>query len=186
MAKVKGTAVSASVTYLKQRLGEERFAQIVSQMPAAEAGVIRGTVLPSQWYEFSLLLELMKRAEPHLQSASGRSLAWEMGRYSAEAGLKTVYKIFFKVADPGYIIKKASHVFSNYYDSGAMEVVDSGPKHAVLRLTGFNQPCPPFCDRLLGWMERTVELTGAKGVVMSHPECLSRGDDCCKYRGEWT
>lgn len=185
MARVKGTAVSASVAYLKERLGPEAFAQVVEGLSPEAQKTLGGTVLPSGWYEFSNLLELMVAAEKRLPRGA-KPLAWEMGRYSAESGLKTVYKIFFKVADVGFILKKASQVFSNYYDSGKMETVKNEGKSATLVLTDFDQPNHHFCDRLLGWMERTVELTGAREVRMTHPKCRMRGDDRCEYRGDWT
>lgn len=185
MARVKGTAVGASLAYLKGRLGEEKFAQVLSGLSPEARAALTGTVLPSGWYEFSHLLELMKKAEVLLPRGA-HSLAWEMGRYSAESGLKTVYKIFFRVADVNFILKKVSQVFSNYYDRGTMETVRTTDKTALLVLRGFDQPCPHFCDRLLGWMQRTVEMTGAKDVRMTHPRCMARGDDRCEYRGEWS
>lgn len=185
MAKVKGTAVSASVVYLKGRLGQEAFDQTLDGLSPEARATLSGTVLSSGWYEFSHLLEMMVAAERRLPRGA-KPLAWEMGRYSAESGLKTVYKIFFKVADVSFILKKASQVFSNYYDSGHMETVKNEGKSATLVLTGFDQPSIHFCDRLMGWMERTVELTGAREVKMTHPKCRVRGDDRCEYRGDWS
>ena len=185
MARVKGTAVSASSHYLRGRLGEEKYAQVLAGLSPEAQAALSGTVLPSGWYEFSHLLELMKKAELLLPRGE-KSLAWEMGRYSAESGLKTVYKIFFKVADVSFILKKTSQVFSNYYDRGTMETVSTTDRSASLILRGFDQPSLHFCDRLLGWMERTVEMTGAKNVRMTHPRCVVRGDDHCEYRGDWS
>jgi len=185
MARVKGTAVISSLAYLKERLGAEKYTQIFSGLSVEAQAALGSTILPSNWYEFSHLLELMKRAEVHLPRGA-KSMAWEMGRYSAESGLSTVYKIFFRVADVSFILKKTAQVFSNYYDSGTMETVSITDKSALVSLRGFDQPSVHFCDRLLGWMERTVEMTGAKNVRMTHPRCIARGNDHCEYRGDWS
>jgi hypothetical protein len=186
MARVKGTAVRASVAFLKERLGEEGWKGLLAALPEEDREIVGGPVLQSSWYEVSLLYRLMDAARPRVAAPPGKSMAWEMGRYSAEYGLKTIYRIFFKVADPHFIIRKASQVFSNYYDCGKMENVVSDPHSAILRLSGFDQPRADFCDRVQGWMERTLELSGGKAVAMSHPKCLARGDDCCEYKGRWS
>lgn len=184
MARVKGTAVLASVAYLRERLGEAKYAELLALLSPEARATLQGTVLPSGWYELSHLVELMKRTEVQLPRGA-RSLAWEMGRYSAESGLKTVYKIFFRVADVSFILKKVTQVFSNYYDRGTLEAKSFDAHSASIILRNFDQPSAYFCDRLLGWMERTVEMTGAKRVRMTHPRCMARGDDVCEYRGEW-
>lgn len=186
MAKVKGSALRASVAFLKERLSEGQWRDMLAKLSEADRQVIGETVLQSSWYDVSLLYRLMDAARPMVSVPPGRTLAWEMGRYSAEYGLKTIYRIFFKVADPHFIIRKASQVFSNYYDCGAMENVATDPNAAHLRLTGFDQPSSDFCDRVQGWMERTLELSGAKMVSMSHPKCMARGDACCDYQGRWS
>jgi len=185
MARVKGTAVIASVAYLRERLGEEEYLRVLSGLPPETRDALSGTLLPSGWYEFSHVLELMKGAEANLPRGA-RSLAWEMGRYSAESGLSTVYKIFFRVADVSFILKKTAQVFSTYYDRGRMETASITGKSCAVLLREFDQPSAYFCDRLLGWMERTVEMTGAKNVRMTHPHCMARGDDHCEYRGDWS
>ena len=66
-----------------------------------------------------------------------------------------------------------------------MEVVESRPNSAILRIKNFDEPTVESCDRQLGWMERAVELTGRKHVIMEHPKCRVRGDIYCEYHGRW-
>ncbi len=186
MAKVKGTAVRASVIYLKEKLGDQGYANLLQRLGPEDREVFSSPILQSSWYELSQLIRLMTEAQKDLQLPPGRSIAWEMGRFSADHGLNTIYKVFFKVADPGFIIRKASQVMSTYYDSGRMETVAQEAHSAHLRLTGFNEPHRLFCDRIMGWMERTLELAGAHSVRMEHPKCMARGDVCCDYIGHWS
>ena len=185
MAMVKGTAVKASLAFVASRAGEDRLARIIAALPPPYEEMLSGPVLQGNWYEFSTLLALMDASAPFVTPVGSKSLAWEMGRFSADFGLKSIYKVFFRLADPGFIIHKASQVFDSYYRPGTMIVERAAPQEALLRLTGFDQPSPVFCDRLLGWMERTLELCGAKEICMEHPRCLSRGDASCDYMGRW-
>lgn len=185
MAKIKGTAFKSTVAYVKERLGEKGFDEVVAGFPDQEAEVFRKPILASAWYELSILLKLMKEAEARLPAIQGRSFARELGRHSAEAGLYGVYKLFFKAANPNYIIKMATKVFPTYYDSGQISVVKSEAKQAVVRLEGFNQPSAVVCDRIMGWMERALELSGAMKMRFEHPLCAARGDAYCEYTAEW-
>lgn len=185
MAKVKGTVLCANVAYIQQNFGREAYEKILSGLTDAERAAIGTVILQSAWYEYSLVLKVMEAAKEFHHGTGSRSLAWEMGRFSAEHGLKTVYKIFFKVADPHFIITRASKIFSNYFDSGSMEVVSLEPRGAHIRIRGFNQPCQTFCDRAMGWMERTLELAGAKSVAITHPKCVVQGGAWCDYVGRW-
>lgn len=185
MAKVKGTALRSTVEFLKTHVGEKGYREFLEGMSAEDVSVLEAPILLSGWYEFSLLKRLMKRAEGKVPVPRGRTLAWELGRFSAESALSTIYKLFFKMADPAYIIKKASYLYPTYYDSGFMEVVDLEEKAATIRIAEFDEPSAEFCDRMQGWMQRTVELTGHKGVTLLHPLCRARGDSTCEYRGTW-
>lgn len=186
MARVKGSAVRASVAYLQEKAGQQGFERILARMNEADRTELSVAVLQSSWYEVGLLYRLMDACDPDFPPQGARTVAWDMGRFSADYGLKTLYRIFFRVADPHFIIRKASQVFSSYYEPGKMETVNVEPRSATLRLTGFNQPSTRFCERLQGWMERTLELCGAQTVVMSHPKCMARGDSCCDYVGKWS
>lgn len=185
MAKVKGTAVGASVAYLKSKLGEDGFARLVEGLPETERTLFSKPVLESAWYEFGAMLALMRAAQGKVPLPPGRSLAWDMGRASADRGMNTVYRMFFKFADVSFICKRAASLYPALYNSGEMRLVANDAKSAALSVTGFDQPCGEFCDRALGWVERTLELTGAKGIRVDHPTCVVRGDARCEYRGKW-
>lgn len=185
MAKIKGSAVRASLAYLESRLGKEGLKQILATLPEQDRRILDTAILQSNWYELSVLLRLMDASELSVQSAGLHGLAWDMGRFSAEFGLKGIYRVFIRIADPHFIIRKSSEVFSTYYDSGAMSAEKVDSHHAILRLRNFNQPHRAFCDRLCGFMQRSLEMSGCETVQMTHPKCMARGDGYCEYEAKW-
>lgn len=186
MARVKGTAVKSTINFLQGRLGADGYARLLESLPPEEARALTGSILQGDWYAFSLLVDLMARAEKVLPPTPGRPLAWELGRHSAEYGLSTIYKVFFKVADLGFILKRAGTLFPTYYDSGTLTIVENEEHSAAARIVGFDQWCNFFCDRMQGWIERTVELSGSKRVRVTHPTCAVRGGAHCEIRAEWS
>ena len=55
----------------------------------------------------------------------------------------------------------------------------------VAELVGFEGGAPQFCERIFGWMQRTLELAGAKNLRSAHSTCVHRGDPVCRFEGSW-
>jgi Protein of unknown function (DUF2378) len=184
MTNVKGTAVVAALRFLRERFGEEGLAGVLSDLDPRDLTALEGGGLVSAWYPVSLLLHLMRAAEARF-GAQLTQFYRHMGRASADYGLTTVYRIFFKVGSPQFIISRASRVFGSYYSQGQIRTVDSGTGHATVELVDFPDGAPEFCERILGWMERTMELAGAKNLRSAHSLCVHRGDEVCRFEGSW-
>lgn len=183
MARVKGTAIVASMRYVTERFGQGALTALLRGLPEECRREFEAGILVSTWYPMVLFLRFMQEAEKR-HGAEEPDLVRRMGRASAEYGLKTVYKIFFKVGSPEFIIQRAARVFGSYYDTGNLKVLETSRGRALLELEGFFG-APQFCDRILGWMERTVELAGAKNLRASHSLCTHRGDAVCRFEGIW-
>ena len=72
-----------------------------------------------------------------------------------------------------------------YYSTGEMKTVVSEKGHAVLEMSGFGEPAPELCDRMQGWMQRTLDLSGGKGIRIVHDVCVNRGGPVCRFEGHW-
>ena len=108
-----------------------------------------------------------------------------MGRASCDYGVTGVYKIFFKVGSPEFIISRATRVFTSYYDTGELRIVETGTGGWWSSSTGLEGGAPQFCERIYGWMQRTLELAGAKNLRSAHSACVHRGDPVCRFEGSW-
>ncbi len=184
MAQVKGTAVLSSLRYVRERFGEEALAGVLSALPAQDCATLRGLLLASSWYPMSTLLRFMQEVERQLGPRDPKVLQ-NMGRASCDEGLRGIYKIFLKVGSPGYIIDRAARVLSNYYDTGELVVVERDERHVAVELRGLEGSERQFCERIYGWMQRTLELTGVRNLRSAHSRCLHRGDPVCRFEGTW-
>jgi hypothetical protein len=183
MTEVKGTAVAATLRYATETLGPQGYRRLLESLTPEDRNILEAGVLASGWYPLTFLLDVMENTT---RITADPRTAWKMGRASADYALTTIYKIFFKVGSPQFVISKASTVFKTYYTTGQMNPVVSEKGHALMEITGFADPAAILCERIMGWMERTVELSGAKEPRMVHPQCLARGDAVCRYEGWWT
>jgi predicted hydrocarbon binding protein len=183
--EIKGTALSSVQRYVLERFGDDKWREVLAALQPAERAQIEGGILVSAWYPFSLFIRTVQVAEAQL-SAQVPRLHREMGRAAAEYGLTTFYKIFFKVGSPQFIITRSAKVWRTYYTSGEMRVVASETGHAVVELVGFEEPARELCERLPGFFERTVELSGGRDVKLLHTKCVNRGEPSCRFEAWWS
>jgi len=181
MAQVKGTAVLSSVRYVRERFGEEALARVLAALPELR---LRDGVLASAWYPMASFLAFMVEAERQL-GVQEPAVVRNMGRASCDYGVTGVYKVFFKVGSPEFIMGRAARVFSSYYDTGELRMMESRRGRAVAEIRGLDGSAPQFCERIFGWMQRTLELAGARNLRSAHSACVHRGDAACRFEGTW-
>jgi hypothetical protein len=184
MTDVKGTVLASMVRYLGETFGEPGLQEVLADLTPGERTQVE-TILASAWYPVPLLLKVMRTAFKHFGGQAPR-LYHDMGRASSDYSVTGVYKIFFKVGSPHFIISKAGSLYKNYYSTGEMQSVVVEKGHAVLEMVGFQDPAPELCERIAGWLGRTLELSGAAEVRLVHPQCMNRGDTICRFEGWWT
>lgn len=182
---VKGTALASTIRYITEKFGPEGLERVLARLTPEERAPIKKGVLATVWYPFALLLKLMREARecfgtqvPHLPR--------EMGKASADYALTGIYSIFLRFGSPQFIVSRGTSVMKTYYSTGEMRVVTSEKGHAVMEVVGFGEPAPEFCERLEGWMHRTVELSGGTGCRLVHEKCVNRGDTLCRFEGWWS
>jgi uncharacterized protein (TIGR02265 family) len=184
MGQVKGTAVQSSLRYVGERFGEATLTGVLAALTAEDQRALGGSLLASSWYPMPAFLRFMREAQRQL-GAQEPEVVRNMGRASCDHGVTGVYRVFFRLGSPEFIISRAARVFSSYYDTGELKVVESRGGRALVELTGLQDSAPEFCERIYGWMQRTLELSGARNLRPSHPSCVHRGDAACRFEGNW-
>jgi hypothetical protein len=182
---VKGAPLLSCERYLGEHFGPEAWRRLLAELTPQERSELSPAVLATSRYPFALFLKVIRVAKQLFGGQEPR-LHDKMGRASADYGLTTVYKIFFKVGSPQFIISKAPKVWKAYYNSGDLRSLVSEPGHAVMELAGFEEPALELCERLTGWFTRTLELAGAAEPKLVHTECVHRGAGTCRWEGWWS
>jgi hypothetical protein len=187
LGKVKGTAIGGRLDYARRRGGNEALQRVVSAIrdPETRDLLADGRALKSAWYPFEALVDVSVEID-RIWGKGDLAILDEVGGDVAEADLSSVYKIFFKVANPHYIIDKAANVWRSYYSSGECVVVQRTEKVCAMEIRDFDQPHRAHCLAVMGWMKRTLKLAGCKDVEGSHPQCRTQGGQTCLFRGSWS
>ena len=151
--------------------------------PELRAGVENG-FHKARWYPLDQFVELNVVMD-RLFGRGDLGLIKQLGRFGADANLTTIYRLFFKVGTVHWILGRAVRLWSAHYDSGSCEIALRGSKSAVLRVRGFAMPHQAHCLSVLGWCERSIELSGGKRPIAEESHCRTRGDELCQLECTW-
>lgn len=184
MANVKGSALSSRVLWVQLNHGAAGVDRLVAQCSPELAEHIREGMQKAKWYPFDEFVELNEVID-RLYGKGDLGLVRELGRYGADANLTTIYRLFYKVGTAHWILGRAVRLWSAHYDSGFLEVMTRGPRTAVLRIRGFATPHRTHCLSVIGWCQRSIELSGGDNVTVDEPLCRLKGDDLCQLDAKW-
>jgi len=185
MVNVKGTAISGRRQYVLRHHGEEKLRAVLAQLKDREAAKrMEMSVLKSAWYPFELFIDLTETIDRVVGRGDGK-LYRAMAGQTAEDDLSTIYKVFFKFLQPMFIFGKAASVWSAYYTSGKLKATQNQPGDIELEILEFETPHWAHCESVLGWAQRSIELTGVKNVRADHLECRAKGARRCRMHFSW-
>jgi hypothetical protein len=138
----------------------------------------------ARWYPLALFVEL-NQALDRLFGAGDTALIRELGRYSADANLTTIYRLFYKVGTVRWILSRGPRLWGVHYDAGSLAVRYLGPTEVELEVVDFPTPDRAHCLAVIGWTERSIELSGGASVQTKEVACRALGDLRCRFRIKW-
>ena len=135
MIHVKGSAVTSRIRFVRERYGEASFRDLKGALTDEQRGRIEARILPAQWVPYDLFVHLVVKINA-MFGQGDLGLVREMAHFSADMNLPTLYRIFYKMGTPSFILKRAARLWQLHYDSGRLEVKEHRPGHARLLIEG--------------------------------------------------
>ena len=179
---VKGSVVRARLRYVEERGGEDAYRAFLDALSRPTREIVDARILANVWYPFAAFIEICEVIDRQLGKGD-LALCHELGRHSCDANLPTLYKLFFRMADVLYIVRRAAAAWRVNYDEGTMSVIDEGDHVVTLRM---QVPAPhrAHCLSVRGWIVRAGELSGAKDARVAET-CRVHGEPHCQFELRW-
>ena len=186
MVQVKGTAIAGKLKWVSRYKGEQPLKDVLDKLKDRDAAkrLADAGALKSAWYPFELFIDLTETIDRVFGKGDG-ALFRQVAGQTAEDDLSTVYKIFFRFMQPMFIVQKAAQLWRSYYTSGTVTATSPEKGLIELEIAEFGTPHWAHCESVLGWAQRSIQLTGVKGVQAQHLECRGRGAKRCRMRVSW-
>jgi len=183
--EAKGTAVATIPLFVKKKLGVQAYRQWLEALTPTARSALSGAINNSAWYPMNEILIQPTKAICELFYAGNLKGAVELGRFSADHGLRGVYRFFVRIATPDFIIARASQILPLYYRPSNMIVVEKGAGHTVIRVTDFPEPDEVVEHRVLGWMEQGLIVCGVNDTTATIAKSMTNGSPFTEYHVTW-
>lgn len=183
MAQAKGSALIATIDFIRAEKGEDVLASVLDRIPAGDRPRITSCKATDE-VPLDLALVLWRAADEELRDAEPEWVE-RAGAFSIECPGVRMYSGILRKSSPTEFLTQRVSLFRLYYHPGNMQVVEEEEEHAVLRLVGFDQADPLFCRRQTGGLRRALTEAGGQEPRTSHVRCVAEGDAFCEWELRW-
>lgn len=181
--EVKGSAIISTLNYVKMNHKND-YDYWFNSLDKNSQEILR-SISNSKWYPIkeALFEPTQKIIEQFFDNDNIG--AYKVGYHSAETGLNGIYKFFIKMGSPNFIISKSAKVFGTYYKGAVMDVISSTPKSVILDITHFPEYNIIIEQRVIGWIEKALEITGCKDIKTNIVKSLLKNDNSTELFIVW-
>lgn len=179
---VKGSMVRAHIQFVRDRFSDGALAQTLAALPPNVAAEVQG-LLSSTWCSFETLI-LLDRTIVRVAGHDEHALMRELGRYSAEINLKTVYRAFKREGIHDFLRHSAT-LHKQFQDFGTCEYEQIAPTQARIRIRDAACYSPAYCESEIGYLEQVVAIHGGTAARISQSTCRCANDPLCTFELHW-
>jgi len=150
--------------FIQKEYGNETFNRAFDSLPQEAKEIWQDAVIIGS-YPFPAFKAMTAVLSVELGTLKDREIA-KMYEYIADRSLSVLYKMFFKMTNPSFVIKNYPKLWSRFFKSGEVEVPVAEKCYAKVRFILpeiFLDWLPPAC---LGYSKKAVEMAGGKNLVM--------------------
>lgn len=161
--------------YIRSTAGSDTWNRALARLSAAHRAEWERPLLPIGTYDFAAFKALAAAAADERNATSDAALA-AMYAYIADRSLSTLYKVFFRLANPAFVVGNFPKLWDRFFTAGRVHVPMAERDRARLVFTVpevFLDWLTPAC---LGYSTRAVELAGGSGVTVRAGDRRKRDD----------
>jgi hypothetical protein len=174
--KARGPNFVFTKKYILQEYGPEIWARLLARLPSDAAEIWMGPPMAYLSYPFSafkiLVTNLAKEAGIVKEAETAR-----LYEFIADSSLNVLYKTFFQLANPSFVIKNYPKLWSRFFETGTVEVPLAEKGHAIVKFILpeiFLDWISPAC---LGYSKKAVEMAGGRNLVVHQKSRSSLQDN---------
>jgi hypothetical protein len=178
---IKAQALLNAVKWIEETHGTERLAAVIKACspPVRERYM---TALAIEWHPQAEFVELLHVAERVLGGPPGE-IAKAIGAEGARVNTRGMAKrAAMYVGTPEFLLRRIASLWSQFNDTGAMNLRSIDPTNAMIEITDLPAPDALFCATVTGWCDVIGVAVGFTKPRSEHVTCRARGDAACVWR----
>lgn len=162
----KGVNFVYAKEFILKEYGEGVWVRALETLAYTERAFWGGALLIHESYPFSVFKSMVSAISKELGKPKDTEAA-RVYEYIADRSLNALYKIFFRFANPSFVIKNYPKLWDRFFNTGKVEVPVAEKGHAIVKFVlpeVFLDWLPPAC---LGYSKKAVEMAGGKKLTLT-------------------
>ncbi len=150
--EIKGTALKATKKYIQNNYPGQ-YDKFMRHLPPESREFFENPILSNEWYPLKegILIPTETIGELFFDNDIEKA-AFDLGTDSAIQALRGIYKIFVRIANVDFVLKRAKTIFSTYYSHGNILLIENTDKFKKFKVTGFTKDEELIFYRISGWI----------------------------------
>ncbi len=184
--QVRGSTVAAARLYSAPFRDKPEQELFLAALTPVERDFYDSEIKRSRWYAVALYNGMLSKAAHCFAPDAEEQFLSDGGRFVVDDGVNGLYKAFFKIASPGFVLRGSALLWRLFFKGCKLKITKSGKGHASAILVGHSQCYLPLCISIRGGMMRSLEHGGARNVKVRDHKCRSSGGDRCEFHFTWS
>jgi hypothetical protein len=183
---VSGKALIPMPKFVTKNFGKEGLERWLEAISVEAHRVFIFPIKPAGWYPLGdTLIKPTANIAQLFYNWDLKAAAWDLGRFSADSGLKNVLKLFVKLGPTQFFFNKATEFLTSYYRPSTIEIVEVKNNSGLFRITEFPEIDKAVEYRIAGWVQRALEINGRKNITIEIPKSLTDFKPYSEFRVSW-
>jgi hypothetical protein len=182
--RIRGRSLIPVRAFVKETFGEHGWKRFLAELAPAHRALLDGLIVPDAWYDRTIDTDQIA-ALAKLWAQEMPDLWRKLGARVARHHVRSYLRPLMVLGGPILVIKRAASLYREYYQGGAMAVVERRDTGARLSL---EDPLQHrwFCGHSLpGFIEEFIALAGRQVVHVRQDVCTWNGAEHCELDLEW-
>lgn len=181
---LKAAGVNSVISVLASMVAPAAFQAWSRQLPPATLSLIERPRLPQSWVPLEDINPLWTSSLTGLFGGDLSKL-FELGRLQLRADMSGIYRVFLRVASPGFVADRAAAIYGVYgQNCGSLAVVGRTPTTLDIAVTERPLPSAAVYEYLRGSIAGALELTGVSALRVEMVKAPH--DNERHYRATWS
>lgn len=192
VGSLKGAALHSFLLWYADHVGTDHFEEEAAKLPEHLRPLIDPSrealgVLASKWYPMELAHALLDRLTLRHGPRELDEMVQRAGPDVMRSQMTGLQRRAFKLLmNPDRYRKHVGSIWRQNFDSGDIEVVETGPQEHHGFCRNWRGHHPLVCRLIHTGKEAVYEAMGCKDVTVELTGCISEGDDACSSKVRWS
>lgn len=182
-ARISATVLAAHLAWA-QKQWPDALERVQAELTPERQALIRSALEETDWVGFADAVEVA-RAIARVAGGDPNATFYALGCHSAALNLAGAYKSFAP-EEPHRFFDTMAFLHGSFQNFGRSSYQKLSGNNGRMRLEGYIEYSPVFCESGRGYYEQTLRMMQAPGPILAvETACQCAGDTACVFDLSW-